>query len=72
MLNLYTQGGLDSCLFCHPKKSKTKPVIKDYAAQRELDRIEARKLIKVARARRSTRENSSSPDTTTQVGSSRA
>ena len=58
ILNLYTQGGPDFCRFCHPKKADSKPPILDHTAQRERDRIEARKIIEEARARKATRENS--------------
>ena len=60
MLNLYSQGGPDSCQYCHPKKQDAGPPIVDYAAQRERDRIEARKIIEEARAKRLAKEKYSS------------
>ena len=57
MLNLYKQGGPDSCHFCHPKKEQPEEVIEDFSEQRERDRLRVRKLIEDARARKAAEQN---------------
>jgi hypothetical protein len=61
MLNLYAQGGPAACGFCRPKrKPASKPILGDQSAQRERDRLEARRRIAEARAKRAAREQAES------------
>jgi hypothetical protein len=57
MLNLYAQGGPESCSYCHPKKDSLEPPIEDFTEQRERDRIRVRKIIEQAKAKKIAEQN---------------
>lgn len=60
LLDMYKQGGPEKSRGGGPSSTGDEPMLEDYSEQRERDRIEARRIIAAARAKRRAREGGES------------